>query len=222
MSQVLPYEQLIAAKLEQLPPLPALADEIWLRIEEGLDEDPPTGTEGNDSDPSGPVQGSGSGQGWSGWSFLIFLGAASLVLFRETGNQKLNDFTNNEPGQTYRFIAPTIIPNPVLQPQPASTFPGNSSDSHEPVKRNDSSRGLVRFDSLAKVSTVVNQANTKVPDKSAIIPDSNSRATIPAISPPVRENKSDTVSNGRKRPTGIPIGQDEYRVVPKKDSSGGP
>ena len=33
MSQATPYEQLIAAKLEQLPPLPEMADAIWLRIE---------------------------------------------------------------------------------------------------------------------------------------------------------------------------------------------
>ncbi|KIC93279.1 hypothetical protein [Flavihumibacter solisilvae] len=219
MSQVLPYEQLIAAKLEQLPPLPALADDIWLRIEKELDEDPPTGEDGEDNDPSGPVPAGGSGQGWSGWSFLIFLGAASLLLFRETGNIRLNDFRLNEPTQTYRMIGPSVAPKPVLQ-QPDHKDSAISLPPVEPAERLPAnSKVITGVDSLDVKPAVGNQSGIKVPDEPVTRQDSNN-LLVPLSVSGAREKKPDSVSGGRKKPSGIPISQDEYRVVPKKDSGG--
>lgn len=219
MSQVLPYEQLIAAKLEQLPPLPALADQIWLRIEKGLDDDPPTGGEGNDNEPSGPVPAGGSRQGWTGWSFLIFLGAASLVLFRETGNIKSNDFIITEPSRTYEMIRSTGIPTPI--PHSASNnIPIQDRSENHPGKPPDNTRSTTTRDSASTSNADIYSADSNTIEKAGKIKPDSIASSLPAIQGLVPAKTPDSTSSGkRKKPAGIPVANDEYKVVPQKDST---
>ncbi|KIC89331.1 hypothetical protein [Flavihumibacter sp. ZG627] len=223
MSQATPYEQLIAAKLEQLPPLPEMADAIWLRIEKELDNSHSSDDDdfGGDPDP-GPFSPTVPDLSWVGWSFLIVVSSVILILMSRN-----------------KILSPTTIParDPI--------------NNYEEVDRNNSivNRNTIPFlsdsgDILLNRSGPAYQIDTipSISQDLLLQPDSSLRSTdtlsgLPASALADSMNEAgiviptpDTIKNNalnnpardstraRRKPAGIVVDSGGYRIVPKKDS----
>lgn len=227
MSQALPYEQLIAEKLEQLPPLPEMADAIWARIEKQLDDELPTDDTSPDSGPSGPITGSG-GMSSLGRLGLLAIGAIILIYWL---NYRKADLFSPLGSPQEQLEKPASPPNKVESPGnkgaagaevPAGT-PGASVHSNVPIVPGVS-------DSLS-----TNAPPPQVPGDSlqVVSPEPLQPGNVEGINnigsqqvevkeTPINAGKLPDSSKLRKKPTGIKgIGPEDYKIVPqKKDSSG--
>lgn len=216
MNQNSPYDQIIAAKLEQLPPLPAMADEIWLRISVRLDEDMPTDDEdfGADEPGDGPLTNSPvapADSSWKGWSILLLMGGISLLLVFRTGRfGPLNEPAKDAP-KNYRLLPPeTVEPPRVDEQKELPMGPANAPAQPEvtqPVKAGP--------DSILK-----NRENPPgLADSLATLPavDSVEASELnqPSREVPAKINQDSTA--GRKRPSGVKgLNSDDYRIIPKQ------
>ncbi|MCU0384959.1 MAG: hypothetical protein MUE38_02960 [Flavihumibacter sp.] len=217
MNASFPYEELIARKLGELPPLPEMADSIWQRISTELDRELPTDDNDFGGDP-GP-QGGSPVAGWKGWSWLLLLAGIAAVLIYQL---KKTDFpveqtvpATNQPVDSTELLptAPGLSP-----PEPSSA----DSSSSEPI-------------SLKPVSPVINNNDKdSSPDSAAVLqppvveaaaPEVKATTTQPIAEPTIKQpdNLRPDSAGGRKRPSGIKgIRPDDYRIVPpkeKKDST---
>lgn len=218
MNDRLTYEELIAAKLEQLPAMPAMADAIWARISGELDREMPA-DEGGDTG-NGP---SGGGFGFNTWLWpgagLLLLALAGLIFYSQ---------------QDYAPAA--LMParkteTPLRQAPPAISLPGDGSPQDYRKNRSNSVPGRSSGDTtqvapqeagwlpppLLRIDS--GMANT-VPD---MPPDSGNHQPSPAAGSGVQIEKS-TIQQDTpvvKRPKGVPgISNSDYRIVPgKKDST---
>jgi hypothetical protein len=206
MNASFPYEELIARKLGELPPLPEMADGIWQRISTELDRDMPT----NDDDFSGGDPGPGAG--WKGWSWLLLLAGIAVVFIYFL--QKKNEPIEN------RLIPEPVIPIDSaerLQQVPDSAvtiFP--TENSGIPVLQKSTNPQVVAPDSATPVQPVLVDSISTGTNKEIAGP------TIESPAQPILLPRPDS-STGRKRPSGIKgIGPEDYRIVPpkgKKDST---
>lgn len=244
MNQITPYEQLIAAKLEQLPPLPVMADEIWLRISARLDEDMPTDDDdfGGDGPESGPDGGSvvSPDTGWKGWSIILLLGAVSLLIIYRAGYFSGRKASVGEPETNYRILNPAAVPQPGASPpgggQANSLVPPIVQEGGQAINEAESLNQPAQPFPAAQDSTRGGGADELPPV--AIPVDSPASGTQDLLVPNTAEPKGTVVPNqkgpvpspikpdsttGRKRPSGIKgIGPDDYRIVPQqkqKDST---
>jgi hypothetical protein len=222
MNATFPYEQLIASKLEQLPPLPEMADGIWLRITTELDRDLPTDDDdfGNDPGDGGePVSdpaGTGPVSGWRGWSLLLILaGIAIFLLYRFSSNKIIPDDNILLPLETPGL--PSKIAEPVLSNE-------NQQVNAVPAPGVGAGGGPVLADSASVLFP--NQVVLPAEDSARLQPNS---LPFNEITGPPDSARLDTVSTttaseikkdssgGRKRPSGIKgINSDDYRIVPQK------
>lgn len=244
MNQITPYEQLIAAKLEQLPPLPVMADEIWLRISVRLDEDMPTDDDdfGGDGPESGPDGGSAVSPdtGWKGWSIILLLGAVSLLIIYRAGFFSGRKASVGEPETNYRILEPAPVPEPGESPpggrQSNTLLPPVVQGEGQTINPADSLNKPAQSFTAAQDSAGGDGSNDLL--RVAIPVDSSASATLDLSVPNAAEPKGTVVpdqkgpvpskikpdsTTGRKRPSGIKgIGPDDYRIVPQqkqKDST---
>ena len=224
MSQATPYEQLIAEKLEQLPPLPEMADAIWLRIEKELDDSPSSDDDDFGGDPEpGPVSPTVPDLSWVGWSFLLVVGSVILILMSRNKILSPTSMPVNEPVNNYEEVDMgnakvnrNTIPfltdsSPGITNRRGSVFQRDSGPLiiQDPLLQPDSSQ-LINVDSIpgfpsSPIPDAGREAGTLIP-----VPDTIKNNAL--------NNSARDSTRTRKKPTGIIVDSGAYRIVPKKDS----
>ena len=217
MNASFPYEELIARKLGELPPLPEMADSIWQRISTELDRELPTDDNDFGGDP-GP-QGGSPVAGWKGWSWLLLLAGIAAVLIYQL---KKSDLPVDQ-------TAP-VINQPVDSVELLPTAPGLSP----PGPRSPGPSSPVINDSNKDASPDPGAEPSPLPDSTAVLqppvldaaaPEVKATTPEPIAEPTIKQpdNLRPDSAGGRKRPSGIKgIRPDDYRIVPpkeKKDST---
>ena len=197
------YEETITGKLAALP-LPDMADAIWTRIEQQLDIDLPSDGEGDVPElPSAP---DGGLPVIAGSSMLLFIGALLTYSYFESNPQQ-NSLPQNTSVQPK---APNKIPvqkASIIQtknPQNSTAFyPGRNM----PVT--DVPLSLPKTNAASE-----HELAAAMPP-----PDSGTATTHLTAMPPlvVPETKKDSSIH---KPRGMQgISNNDYRIVPKKDST---
>ncbi|MCG7752480.1 hypothetical protein [Flavihumibacter cheonanensis] len=218
MNASFPYEELIARKLGELPPLPEMADSIWQRISTELDRELPTDDNDFGGDP-GP-QGGSPVAGWKGWSWLLLLAVIAAVLI----------YLIKKPELPVEQIVP-VTNQPVDSTELLPTAPGLSP----PGPSSPESSSPVITDSNKSTSPDPGAVQSPLPDSAAVL---QPPPVLDAAAPEVKATKPEIIAEptikqpdnlrpdsagGRKRPSGIKgIRPDDYRIVPpkeKKDST---
>lgn len=217
MNERLTYESLIAAKLEQLAPLPALADDIWARISADLDREMPT------DEPEGP---SGGGPSLPGTGGMLWPGLGALLL----AVAGLLYWNSQRPGLPVPARAPQPVP---ADSRPASIAPADTGPPKGAYQQPPSDvRPTVALP--VSPSDSVDAPATGQPAVPALQPPDDARPQpaasasqeLPAAPPPA--TAADKVAPPpaidtpiKKKPRGVTgISNSDYRIVPdKKDSS---
>ncbi len=205
MNQKATYELTITEKLEQLS-APDMVDAIWARIEAQLDIDLPT-DDGPANPPAAPKTGPAK---WISRGFVI--AAISIVLIYFFNNRKQTTTLNDTPTTTAP-LTPAGNESPVRNNSPGS----NNINS----QKNNAGGGIT-----TPSTTLPADSNTITPltgpvqlqqDSSTV--NSNNQPvinpqliTVPKIQPPDSTKKSRGIKG---------ITDNDYRIVPKKDSSRG-
>jgi hypothetical protein len=198
MNQKTTYELTITGKLQQLP-LPDREDAIWARIKTQLDRDMPTDDDGGNT-PDAP-----SGGGWF-WGAGIFLVVAALITaFLLTNKPTPN--VQPAPLKTIQTNTPSATVEKNSEPPP-QTLPFNSSSS-PPVPT--IGRSPLATDPITAPLTGAVSAQ---PTVSLPMPDSVRQTTFMAP-PPVA---LDTTATKKKARGVTGITDNDYRIVPQKDS----
>lgn len=198
MNEKTAYEQTIAARLQALP-LPDMADAIWARIEAQLDIDmpPDNGTEGGNT-PNFPTGG-------------FFLGGISLivvaVLYLFFSQTKKPDTPQTFPSSTTTPVSTQPVTTPANGP-PAL----NTTDNATPAGTNAGPANQPLQTPVLDSNTVTTAAPPILIDSSVL----RDAAPLPTALAPV---KTDTVAAVKKGRGVSGITNDDYRIVPKKDSS---
>ncbi|KYP14870.1 hypothetical protein [Flavihumibacter sp. CACIAM 22H1] len=225
MNATFPYEQLIASKLEELPPLPEMADMIWLRISTELDTDQPSDDDdfgGGGPDEGGePVTGPAVGgpmAGISGWSLLVLLGGIALFLLYRlslntgTPTQEIQELPSAINPDTSAVNEPTLSADKALQTKKDGlrSAEGTATAVQDTVAQPASQLfvpGFFDSSSLLQSSIPLTTATGR--------PDSTRLDTVSSTTRPELQKDS---TGGRKRPSGIKgINSDDYRILPQKD-----
>ncbi|QGW27312.1 hypothetical protein [Phnomibacter ginsenosidimutans] len=223
MNERQPYELLIAAKLEALPAMPAMADAIWARISRELDNDLPPDDPEPPAPPTSPAGTPTGALRWPGMA-IVLIAAAGLWLWyqRSTPNHATAPASNSTPAvQTDTTVA---SPNP-LAPVSASPPPANAvgttalPESRPADTAVYNNNGLVLPPDLPASQDAANNAASlnNQPEKTT----SGNPSTVPVASPPNLQpaaKNADTTAG--KKPRGVPgINRNDYRIAPpKKDS----
>lgn len=217
MNASFPYEELIARKLGELPPLPEMADSIWQRISTELDRELPADDNDFGGDP-GP-QGGSPVAGWKGWSWLLLLAGMAAVLI----------YLIKKPELPVEQIVP-VTNQPVDATEFLPTTPGFSPP--EPSSSNPSSPDINNKEKDTPPAPVAEPG--PLPDSAAVLQPPVVDATAPEVKANTPEPVAEPINKqpdnlrldsagGRKRPSGIKgIRPDDYRIVPpkgKKDST---
>jgi hypothetical protein len=201
MNEKAAYELTIAEKLELLT-VPDKVDAIWARIEAMLDIDMPT-DDGPEDPPVNPPSGSGL---WNITGIAIFIAALIATIYFTNKKPNINSNTINTP----RDSATTIINQPAStnnKPPPAELIP----QSPQRIMQ-DSSASL---QSSLPLPAIMDSLSFKGSDEpSPLLLDSafNNLPATPVVTPPV--------DTGKKKGRGVKgITDDDYRIVPDKDST---
>lgn len=197
MDQRLRYEQTISSKLDALP-LPDMADAIWSRIETQLDidmpsDDGPSGSNGPQSPLPRIIVG--------GSAFVIIIAFISIFLLPKNKNQNQQQLPN--------AISPGLSIEQTIKP------PGEQRKNIESplnqVKQQDNTLPVV-MNNLSDSSLVM---------PSIIPPDSNKVTNNALVQNPLPLPPKiiDSVQQGKKKRGVSGISDNDYRIVPRKDSS---
>ena len=192
MNKQMTYEITIKKKLENIP-VPDLSEMIWARIENELDTDPGDSSDNNPPSPSSPTGGI-----ILGGTALLFIMALTFYFL----TKKPNDIPQIDKVQTTLPVQNNNQPNSPgtnanVQP---NTSPGNIkqeniADTNMQVEIPFTSQSIVN-DSIVKTEIV--QGN-EIP------------LTLPKTMDTIPVKKTRGVTN---------ISNDDYKIVPKNDSSG--
>lgn len=204
MSEQLSYESIIAAKLEALQPMPAMADAVWARIQQDLDIEMPTNT----------PKGSGGIPGaylWPGIGITLCI-IAALFFWNNQYTTPLNN-TNT----TKDSIS-------IQEPQTSGSSSGprpNKPSQNLPLKVLDQNKvDSSNYTEPASVITLPKRDSAfNIPATTIIEPNKN---LTPGITETVIPNVKKIDSPQTKKPRGVQgINPQDYRIVPggKKDSS---
>lgn len=198
MNQHPEYEKIIAARLQEVP-VPPLADEIWARIAARLDVDMPE-DDGDGDDPGGNSDLPG-GSGAISWGLSILLvGLITIFFLLRQGFKSPGTQPATVPLQT------TISPAPEEAPPPNINEPREGTAT--PV-----TRGL-----RDNNGTETTELPVMVPEDNTTIVQPQLPATVAA--PTVSPIDTISASPNEKKPRGVRgLTIDDYKIVPKKDSS---
>ena len=199
MDQRLKYEETISSKLQALP-LPDMADAIWSRIETQLDIDMPTddGPSGNNGpqSPSPRIIIGGS-------AFIIIVAFISIFFLSKNKNQ------NQQQQQIPDSNSPAVSTEQIVKP------PGEKTTNTETIlnqaKQQDDALPVV-FNNLSD-SSVVNPITASI-DSNKVLPNILVQNPLPDLPKTI-----DSVQQGKKKRGVSGITDNDYRIVPKKDSS---
>ena len=194
------YEIIITSKLDALP-IPDMADAIWTRIERQLDIDMPSDEGGDTPQPPGPWGGGGM---IAGAGLLVFAGAL-LTFFYFQKPETQNSFQTT--------------PKQNIIAQPDTTVAGSNTATDRKVQSN---------------STPFLSNNTGITypaqDSAGLIPvvsmpalftnaDSTLQQTTTAQPQVITPAETRTDSSTKKRRGVQGINDNDYRIIPKKDST---
>ncbi len=199
MNERATYELTIAEKLEQLK-APQLVDSIWARIEAQLDLDMPT-DDGPSNPPAPPTAGPGK---WIGAGILGLI----LLFFAY-------QFINNkqQPAPAKQPVIETPASNSTTE-QTAQPPPNNTAVPVQQPVRNKAANGDVinKPDSSNNIlpQPLVLPAQDNVAGNDEVLPAAPLNNVPPVAAP-------DTIPKKTRGVKGI--NNDDYRIVPKKDSN---
>jgi hypothetical protein len=211
------YEALIAERLEALSPLTGMADAIWARISEELDNEMP-----QSDDTNGPTNGTGgqSGPALGPVIGLIILAVAGLVFW---WNQSGNNLIKRQPNvPAVQIPAPAAKGTKTVEPSPDVGQKNNTTISNLQADSTSIAAPDQQQDAVAPFITPSLQAERTMRP----VEDSGSKAftaprnpTITGVKAPVfppRQTDTPVI----KKPRGVTgINSSDYRIVPaKKDS----
>ena len=203
MNRKTTYELKITDKLQELP-LPDLQDAIWARIERTLDSDMPTDDGGGDSGPDTPFGGGGA-TGVGGFVFSLFFVAAvtAFIIYKTAKPSTEGPAPDNAPA--FELRAPS---NQNEQPPPGSTaLPRNNAPARtaDPAPTaGDSALGMP----LVTMPPPVGADTTAGINTNAVVQQ-----------PPVTLPAPADATGVKKKTRGAVVSPDDYRIVPKKDST---
>ena len=199
MNQKATYEVTITSKLEQLP-IPDMREAIWSRIEGELDADMPT-DDGGDTPPSSPKVSPMLRFALPGIVIII------ITFFLIKANKKpTQPFNSNN----------TTTNKPVITTAPAASPP--PIDTNTIIR--DRKAPVVYTGTNVPVSGVSTSADSSIPVTADMIPPvTDNTNQVPLVQIPVPQPiKTDTVAGKKKR--GVQgITDNDYRIVPVKDST---
>lgn len=212
MNPILPYEQLLADKVQQVP-VPDMADAIWASIEQELDKGTPGDDGGNE--PSSP-----KGGGSPGMSPYIAGGIViGAIILTYILTDKKKETTTNKPSPS------VVIPK-------NNTQQNTSIDSNtaSPVKSNPASVFYKNDDVKTDSNKTFNSFQQTIPILDSLLnqqvsrmqPDSVADKTFPLVNMPVGPD-SLTIDKGvpPKKSRGVKgITNDDYKIkTERKDST---
>jgi len=188
VNEIRPYEQLIAAKLDQLP-VPDMADGIWSDIERELDA------------PAGPPNEPASAFTRAGWFGLAAVVVAALLLWY---------FAHKTPAtQPPGALPATHAPAPVepAEPPPAEERPSSDKPAKKkiiPVLPVEIKKDTAAYHAAVPIDSVHADSVVK-----KILPDVDLYAAPPAPAP---------APGGKKHKGVKGITDDDYKISAGKDS----
>lgn len=195
MSQELPYEITIREKLEQLS-APDMVDAIWMRIEAQLDLDMPT-----DDGPPEPPPTPGSGP-------LTWISSIVLLVIFTTFITRFINQQNSSPAPEQQIIPENSILQHNNEPPPG------------PIPLDSNNRRIPRTGTRAEFPAEMPEPDstelaTAIPTGPAL-QDDDTVAAAPALKQPIPKPDS----TGKKSRGVKNLSDEDYRIVPKNDSSG--
>jgi hypothetical protein len=211
VNPILPYEQLLADKVQQVP-VPDMADAIWAAIEQELDK----GTPGDDgsNEPSSPKSGGSPGV----FAYIaggIVIGSILLTYIltdkkKETATNKPSPSVVIPPNNTQQNIPIDSNAASPVNDNPASVF-------YKDVVKNDSSKSFNSFQqTIPLLDSLLNQQVSRIQQDSVV------DKTPSLVSLPVKID-SMSIDKGAppKKSRGVKgITNDDYYIkTEKKDST---
>lgn len=199
MNERTTYEHIISGKLQTLP-VPDMADAIWARIEAQLDIDMPT-DDGPDGDGGAPHFPTG---GFLIGGISIIVVAVLYFIFSQTNK-------SSTPATDLPQTNAPVTSQPIAIPEES---PPNAIS-----KSNNTTTGTYTAPATAlpQIQAADSNFTTNVPV--ALKPDSTTIAPmlpqVTAAAPP----KKDTLASAKKSRGVTGLTDDDYRIVPKKDSA---
>ena len=191
MNNQMTYEITIKKKLENIP-VPDLSEMIWARIENELDADPGDGTDNNPPSPSSPAGGI-----MLGGTALLFI-IALMIYFL---NNKPNDIPQIDKVQT---TLPVQNNQPNLPPANVNVQPTITSTN----KKQENVAGTQEPLEIPVTSQTTINDSMPMPD---VVRGNEIPLPLPKTMDTIPPKKTRGVSG---------ITNDDYKIVPKKDSSG--
>ena len=191
MNKQMTYEITIKKKLENIP-VPDLSEMIWARIENELDTDPGDSSDNNPPSPSSPTGGI-----ILGGTALLFIMALTFYFL----TKKPNDIPQIEKVQTTLPVQNNNQPNTPgtnanVQP---NTRPGN-------IKQENIADTSTQVEIPFTYQSIVNDSIVKT----EIAQGNEIPLTLPKTMDTIPVKKTRGVTN---------ISNDDYKIVPKNDSS---
>lgn len=204
MNRKTTYELKITDKLQELP-LPDLEDAIWARVERTLDIDMPTDDGGGDSGPDTPFGGGGA-TGVGGFIFSLFFVAAvtAFIIYKTAKPSNEGPAPDNTPA--FELKAPS---NTNEQPPP----PGSTALPRNNTPARTADPAPTAGDSALGTPLVV----TPPPVGADTTAGVNANAVVQQ--PPVTLPALVDTTGVKKKTRGAVVNPDDYRIVPKKDST---
>ena len=191
MNNQMTYEITIKKKLENIP-VPDLSEMIWARIENELDADPGDGTDNNPPSPSSPAGGI-----MLGGTALLFI-IALMIYFL---NNKPNDIPQIDKVQT---TLPVQNNQPNLPPANVNVQQNITSTN----KKEENVAGIQEPLEFPVTSQTTINDSMPMPD---VVRGNEIPLPLPKTMDTIPPKKTRGVSG---------ITNDDYKIVPKKDSSG--
>ena len=191
MNKQMTYEITIKKKLENIP-VPDLSELIWARIENELDTDPGDSSDNNPPSPSSPTGGI-----MLGGTALLFIMALTFYFLTKKPNDipQIDKVQTTLPVQNNNQVnSPGTNANVQTNTRPGNIKQENIADTSTQVEIPFTSQSIVN-DSIVK--TEIAQGN-EIP------------LTLPKTMDTIPVKKTRGVTN---------ISNDDYKIVPKNDSS---
>lgn len=190
MNNQMTYEITIKKKLENIP-VPDLSEMIWARIENELDADPGDGTDNNPPSPSSPAGG-------------IMLGGTALLFIIALIIYFLNKPNNTPQIDKVQTTIPVQNNHPNLHDANVNVQPTITSTN----KKQENIAGTQEPLKIPVTSQSIINDSMPMPD---VVRGNEIPLTLPKSMDTIPPKKTRGVSG---------ITNDDYKIVPKKDSSG--
>lgn len=202
MNRLLPYEQSIATKLDELP-LPDMADAIWADIAAQLDGDLPT-----DGENPAPGNNPPGGMSWAK-GITLAVGAAGIALVAYWLTQVNQPAPTAMPANPLPVEQKTTQPDTAQAPQPVQG--ANTNTPEPPPTKTPTTSDAAVPDNMALPPISADSVRLQPTDPPAVKADS---AAVPAQTPSLV-----LPPPGKKKKGTQGIKDGDYKFVQGKDST---